>query len=57
MQLFASGVTPDFTFEYGEKTQAVPMAISADGNVIVGNIDIYAAVGQKAKCWILKSER
>ena len=57
MQLFAGGVTPDFTFEYGEKTQAVPMAISADGNVIVGNIDIYMAVGQKPKCWILKSEK
>ena len=57
MQLFASGVTPDFTFEYGEKTQAVPMAISADGNVIVGNIDIYMSAGQKPKCWILKSEK
>mgnify|MGYP002557536419 CR=1 FL=1 len=56
MQLFADGVVPDFTFDYGEKSQASPVAISSDGSTIVGNVDVYIVVGQKPKCWILKSE-
>ena len=57
MQLFANGVTPDFTFDYGKKSQAKPIAMSADGNTIVGNVDTYMDIGEEPKCWILKTEK
>lgn len=57
MQLFAEGVEPEFTFDYTENSQAIPTCISADGKVIVGNVDTYTMLGQSPKSWILKSEK
>lgn len=54
MDIFAEGITPEFTFDYAEKCQASPIAMSADGNVIVGNVDALFFSGQT---WILKVEK
>lgn len=57
MDLFAEGVEPDFAFSYEEKTQALPSAISADGSVFMGNVDVYLFLEQKPRNWFLRSER
>lgn len=57
MSVVAEGVEPDFPMSAEDKTQVVPIAVSADGNVIVGNADTYVALGQTPKCWILEIEK
>ena len=57
MSVVAEGVGPDFPMSAEDKTQVVPIAVSADGNVIVGNADTYVALGQTPKCWILEIEK
>lgn len=54
MSIFAEGLETDFSLSAEDKTQAVPIAISADGSKVVGNIDIYVRLGQTPKCWILE---
>lgn len=57
MDIFASGIMPDIEFDYNKKSQAFPIAMSADGNIIAGNADIQIMAGQTPKSWILKSEK
>lgn len=56
MSMFAAGVTPDFSFDPLDKTQVFPFAMSADGNTILGNTDVYSAMGQIPTAWILRLE-
>lgn len=56
MGFFASGLQPDFSLSYLDKTQAIPFAISGDGNTIAGNKDIYVALGQTPQSWVLRME-
>lgn len=54
MSLFAPGMETPFTMSYEEKTQAFPMAISGDGNIIAGNSNTYVALGQTPESWYMR---
>lgn len=56
MSLFASGVTPPFTFMFEEKTKALPCGISADGTFILGNRNKMMSLGENPECWMLQTE-
>lgn len=53
MDIFAYGVKPDFSLSADDQSQAKTVAVSADGSVIIGNIDNPFA----PQCWILQSEK
>ncbi len=56
MYLFAPGVTPSFSFKPEDNTQANPFAMSADGNTILGNRDVYSATDEGAEAWVIRLE-
>lgn len=53
MDIFAYGVKPDISLSADEMSPAETVAVSADGCVIIGNVDNAFA----PQCWILRSER
>ena len=54
MSIYAEGLTTDFSLSADDKTQAFPVAISADGLKIVGNVDTNVRIKQIPKCWIME---
>ena len=53
MGLFAPGVEPPFSMAFDDKTQAQTAAISADGRLIVGNVNTNVMLGETPQCWML----
>lgn len=53
MNIFAYGVEPDISLSADEQSPAVTFGISADGSMIVGNVDNPFA----PQCWILQVEK
>lgn len=53
VDMFAYGVEPDISLSVDEQSPAKTVAMSADGCVIVGNVDNAFA----PSCWILQSEK
>jgi len=53
MGLFAPGVEPPFSMAFDDKTQAQTAAISADGRLIVGNVNANVMLGETPQCWML----
>lgn len=57
INLYAPGLETDFPLAFEDKTRAVPRAVSADGNVIMGNTDTWPQYGQTPKCWVVQMEK
>lgn len=53
MGLFAPGTEPPFSMAFDDKTQAQTAAVSADGRLIVGNVNANVMLGEKPQCWML----
>ena len=54
MTIAAEGVNPDIDFTFDEETLTIPSFISADGQTIAGNADIYNTfLQQTPKFWVL----
>lgn len=56
LKLFAPGVNQPFSLSYTDKTQAFPVAVSADGNTVVGNKDIYTMLGETPNAWYVQAQ-
>lgn len=57
ISLFASNIDTDYSFRYEDRTQALPVVVSGDGNVIVGDKDTYMFLEQIPTVWVLQSEQ
>lgn len=57
INLYAPGLETDFPLAFEDKTRAVPRAVSASGNVIMGNTDTWPQYGQTPKCWVVQMEK
>lgn len=57
MSIFAEGITPEIDFSFDNKSQAMPILVSADGTVTAGNDNVYTVRGQIPKAWVLKIEK
>lgn len=55
--LYAPELETDIPLAFEDKTRAVPIAASANGNVIVGNTDTWMQYGQTPRCWVLQIEK
>ena len=51
--LFNPELSMPFPLNYEDQAQAFPCSVSADGNTIAGNKDVYVALGQTPIAWYL----
>ena len=51
--LFNPQLSMSFPLNYEAQSQAFPCSVSANGNIIAGNKDVYTAMGQTPTAWFL----
>jgi putative BNR/asp-box repeat-containing domain protein len=51
--LFNPQLRSSFPLNYEDQAQAFPCSVSANGNIIAGNKDVYTALGQTPNAWFL----